>query len=66
MIVTRIASIEIAHPTIDIMDNASWWSVLYKKIMEVLNIEDFRYNGQCFMVVRTLQVNYGSVKHRRI
>ena len=42
MIVTRIASIEIAHPTIDIMDNASWWSVLYKKIMEVLNIEDYR------------------------
>ena len=48
------------------MNNASWCSVLYKKIMEVLNIEDYRYNGQGFMVVRTLQANYGSVKHRRL
>ena len=27
---------------------------------------DYRYKGQCFMVVRTLQENYGSVKHRRL
>ena len=32
--------------------------------MEVLNIEDYRYNGQGLMVLRTLQVQYGSVKHR--